>query len=397
MKPSARGDMLLGHSRRTPRQLLAAMVLVVVVGAGCSPDAVPLADVPSTTSTEATPRLRSADEPCVNGRADERGASTPADDTYVDDEVLEWPLATPGEEGFNATALESVVDDVGQSSTVLSLLVARRGELVVEEYFNGGEAAHAHNIFSTTKLLTVLAIGAAADDGIVPGLDTSLGEWVEETAGRPAAQITLEQLLSMRSGLATEGNEPFSAEVVADPRPETEPGSTYAYVTDNSELLALGLDRRVPGGLCRYVHDQVLGPMGVSVDHWHETPYGNVTGGSYAFLTPRELARLGQLLLNEGRWADEQLVPATWIVRNSRDGSPSSRISAPMLSRPSLMPKCCSEYSQRTGSWSISVSPGAAPGPNGPRRVRTPGSRALERRSMIACEPGAPGRGRRQA
>jgi Tol biopolymer transport system component len=53
--------------------------------------------------------------------------------------------------------------------------------------------------------------------------------------------------------------------------------------------------------------------MGVSVDHWHETPYGNVTGGSYAFLSPRELARLGQLLLDNGRWADEQVVPATWI------------------------------------------------------------------------------------
>ena len=48
--------------------------------------------------------------------------------------------------------------DVGLSSTVLSLLVARRGELVVEEYFNGADVAHAHDIFSTTKLLTVLAM-----------------------------------------------------------------------------------------------------------------------------------------------------------------------------------------------------------------------------------------------
>ena len=117
----------------------------------------------------------------------------------------------------------------------------------------------------------------------------------------------------MRSGLATEANEPFSADVVADAPLAAEPGSTYAYVTDNSELLALGLDRRAPGGLCRYVHDRVLDPMGVSVDHWHETPYGNVTGGSYAFLTPRELARLGQLLLDGGRWAGEQLVPSAWV------------------------------------------------------------------------------------
>ena len=298
---------------RVQRGLLAAMVLVSVVGAGCSPDAEPSAATPSTTSPEASPRLRPADEPCENGRPDEHDAPTPADDIYVDHEVLQWPLATPGEAGFDALGLESAVHDVGLSSTVLSLLVARRGELVVEEYFNGGDAAHAHNIFSITKLLTVLAVGAANEDGIVHGLDTSLGEWVDEIAGRPAARITLEQLLSMRSGLATEGNEPFSAEVVANAPLAAEPGSTYTYVTDNSELLALGLDRRTPDGLCRYVHERVLDPIGVSVDHWHETPYGNVTGGSYAFLTPRELARLGQLLLDQGRSKDEQLVPPAWI------------------------------------------------------------------------------------
>jgi CubicO group peptidase (beta-lactamase class C family) len=291
-----------------------AAVLVIATLGSCSPDIEPSADDrASPTSTGASSRLRRADEPCENGRPDEQGAPTPADDIYVDDDVLEWPVAAPSEEGFDATGLESVVHDVGLSSTGLSLLVARRGGLVVEEYFNGAEAAHAHNIFSTTKLLTVLAIGAAADDGIVTGLDTILGEWVDEIAGRPAARITLEQLLSMRSGLAIEGNEPFSAEVVADAPLAAEPGSAYAYVTDNSELLALGLDRRAPGGFCRYVHEQVLDPMGVSVDHWHETPYGNVTGGSYAFLTPRELARLGQLLLDNGRWADDKLVPSAWV------------------------------------------------------------------------------------
>jgi CubicO group peptidase (beta-lactamase class C family) len=297
---------------RTLRHVIAAVLVMAALGA-CSPDE-PATDVrASPIPRGASARVHSADEPCENGRPDEQGAPTPPDDIYVDDEVLEWPRAAPFEAGFDEGGLESVVHDVGLSSTVLSLLVVRGGELVVEEYFNGSDAAHAHDVFSTTKLLTALAIGAAADDGIVAGLDTTLGEWVDEIAGHPAARITLEQLLSMRSGLATEGNEPFSANVVANAPLANEPGSTYAYVTDNSELLALGLDRRVPGGMCRYVHERVLDPMGVSVDHWHETPYGNVTGGSYAFLTPRELARLGQLLLDRGRWVDEQLVPSAWI------------------------------------------------------------------------------------
>jgi CubicO group peptidase (beta-lactamase class C family) len=300
------------------RRLFAVAILVALVG-GCSSATEQSSDLATPTSTFASGRTHPADEPCENQRTNELGAPTPADDVYVDDEVGHWASAAPEEVGLDAAALESAVDDVGLSTTVLSLLVVRHGRLVVEEYFNGAEASHAHNIFSTTKILTTLAMGAAVDEGIVPGLDTTLGEWVEETAGRPPARVTLEQMLSMRSGLAADvANEPFSAEVVADAPLAAEPGTTYSYVTDNSELLALGLDRRAPDGLCRYLHERVLGPMGVSVDHWHETPYGNVTGGSYAFLTPRELARLGQLLLDEGNSAGVQLVPSAWIRSMTR-------------------------------------------------------------------------------
>ncbi|HXU97499.1 MAG TPA: serine hydrolase [Jiangellaceae bacterium] len=238
----------------------------------------------------------------------------PADDVYVDDDVADWPRAAPEEAGFDEAALEAAVHDVGLGSTVLSLLVVRGGDLVVEEYFNGAARSHAHNIFSTTKLLTVLAMGAALGDGLFADLETPLAEWVEETAGGPAADVTLEQLLTMRSGLAPEAVEPFSAAEVGAAPLAHEPGTTWEYVTNNSELLALGLHRRAAAGFCEYVHQRILEPLGVTVDHWHETPYGSVTGGSYAFMTPRELARLGQLLLDDGRSGGEQVLPASWIA-----------------------------------------------------------------------------------
>ena len=72
---------------------------------------------------------------------------------------------------------------------------------------------------------------------------------------------------------------------------------------------------------------EVLAPLGITVDHWHRHPDSGVTGGSYAFLTPRELLRIGQLVLQGGRWADEQVIPADWIAamvtpRFDIDGSP---------------------------------------------------------------------------
>ena len=88
--------------RRTPRRLVVAMLAMTTLAA-CSPHREPSAEVGvQSTSTGASSRFRSADEPCENGRADEQGAPTPADDIYVDDEVLEWPLAAPGDEDFAA-------------------------------------------------------------------------------------------------------------------------------------------------------------------------------------------------------------------------------------------------------------------------------------------------------
>ncbi len=299
--------------RRTATHLSLAAVLVATI-AGCGPGDPPLSETTGSTWTELTSEaIHLGDVPCRNRRADERGAAFPADDVYVDGRTIEWPRA-PGEAGFDDTALESAIQDVGLSSTVLSLLIVRDGRLVAEEYFNGAEASHAHNVFSMTKLLTALAVGSAVEDGLVPSLTTPLSEWVEETAGGPAADVTLEQLLSMRSGLDTDPVEPFAADVVGAAPLAAEPGAGWEYVTNNSELLALGLDRRTPSGLCEYVHNRVLEPIGVTVDHWHETPYGSVTGGSYAFMTPRELARLGQLLLDNGKWAGQQVVPAAWIA-----------------------------------------------------------------------------------
>jgi CubicO group peptidase (beta-lactamase class C family) len=267
-----------------------------------------------TSARPAPERVHPADMPCRNGRAGEQGAPVPADDIYVDDRVAEWPRAAPNEAGFDAVALESVIHDVALSPTILGLLIVRDGRLVTEEYFNGAGPTDAHNVFSTTKLLTVLAMGVGIEDGLVPSLATSLGDWVAETASGPAADVTMEQLLSMRSGLDPDAVEPFDADVVGAAQLAAEPGTMWDYVTNNSELLALGLDRRTSNGWCEYLHDRVLDQIGVTVDHWHETPYGNVTGGSYAFMTPRELARLGQLMLDDGRANGAQVVPAEWIA-----------------------------------------------------------------------------------
>ena len=116
----------------------------------------------------------------------------------------------------------------------------------------------------------------------------------------------------MSGGLATDLNE---ADLVRDVRHDrwrqlrVPAGNT---AKPSSELVALALERTVPGGLCSYTH-RLLGPLGITVDHWHVNQIGGATGRAYAFLTPRELARFGQLVLQRGEWDGTQLIPAGWF------------------------------------------------------------------------------------
>lgn len=275
----------------------------------------------ATPTGEPTGAVRHpADRPCENGRPDEAGLLHPASDIYTDARLVGWPTAAPAAVGLDADLLERAVAEVARAPRVDSLLIARHGRLVVEEYFNGAGPHDARNPHSATKSLIALLVGTAIADGYLPGLHVPIGEVIPDVvAGSPVADATVEQLLSMSSGLEWDDDvSPYESDsmIGALLRADriAEPGTAWNYNSGGSDLLALALDRVVPGGLCSYAHARLFGPLGVEVDHWHENPEGSVTGGGNAFLTPRELARIGQLVLDGGRWQGRQLVPGDWIA-----------------------------------------------------------------------------------
>ena len=201
---------------------------------------------------------------------------------------------------------EAAVHDVSGLDGVSAFLVVRAVVTPVVGSTSTGRRAARHNIFSTTKLLTVLAMGAAADDGSSRAR-RPWGEWVEEIAGRPADRVTLEQLLAMRSG-----RRPTTSPLGRGRRraPLAPNRATYEYVTNNSELLALGLDRgpRMGSAIRPRPGPRSAGRLRRSLarDALRQRD-------RRLRVHPRELARLEQLLLDDGRWAGEQSLPSAWI------------------------------------------------------------------------------------
>lgn len=182
------------------------------------------------------------------------------------------------------------------------------------------------NIYSHTKSFLATAVGVALDDGVL-SLDDGLADVFPEkvpAAGNPGVErIRLRHLLTMSSGFgrpllmmddrrAGVGFPDYVAYLLAQPLAD-EPGSRFAYSTADSILAGRLLERRVGTNLLEYLHARVLRPMGIPYPIWECCPQGHPIGGGGMFLHLKDMAKLGQLYLDEGAWEGRRIVSADWV------------------------------------------------------------------------------------
>ncbi|MCH9686462.1 MAG: beta-lactamase family protein [Deltaproteobacteria bacterium] len=215
---------------------------------------------------------------------------------------------------------------------VHSLLVARRGKLVLEEYFHGFHAGRPHDLRSAGKSLTGLMTGVAIAE--VDGLDVDtpvyslLGEPGAELEPRKAA-MTVEHLLTMSSGYEcddnddqSQGNEdrmqsqseqPDWRRYTLDLPMARAPGAKAVYCTGGINLLGAVVSRTTKTWLPEFFRTQIAGPLGIERYHYNLDPVGNGYGGGGVYLRPRDMLKVGQMVLDGGTWKGTRVVPKEWI------------------------------------------------------------------------------------
>lgn len=201
--------------------------------------------------------------------------------------------------------------------------VVKDGRLVHDAYFNGGAERTGGRIYSITKSLTALLAGQQVDDGDLD-LDAPAARQVERwrAAGTGAADVTVRSLLSMTSGRrwseaadrqmirATTDQTGFAV-AAAQERP---PGERWVYDNAAAQTLEDVLDDAAPGGdVVAMADDRLLGPLGMRDTAWGRDGAGNALTYSGATSTCLDLARVGHLMLNEGRWDGRQLVSSDLV------------------------------------------------------------------------------------
>lgn len=239
------------------------------------------------------------------------------------------PLRWPG--GVSTEAMEQQAAADG----TVALLVAQRGRIVYERYFNGYDAGSVATSFSMAKSVVSLLVGIAIDEGRIAGVDEPVTRHVPELlASDPRfAKITLRHLLSMRSGIAfDEGyGSPFTEAArfyltpdlkreVARLRIEGEPDRAHAYKSGDTQLLGLVVERAVGMPLAAYAQSRLWQPLGAVHDaSWSLDSRAGGVARAFCCLNARaeDYLRIGQLVLQQGQWQGRAIVSRAWLERST--------------------------------------------------------------------------------
>src|SRR5687768_11227506 len=208
-----------------------------------------------------------------------------------------------------------------------SLIVSRRGEILLERYYNGARATRPANVKSAAKSVVSALVGIAIDRRLIPGTETPIVQYFPGLAkdrDRRKQTITIEDLLTMRSGLETTSNRNYGAWVQsrnwvqhALGRPLlSDPGAVMDYSTGNTHLLSAILTQATRSSTWQFANQQLAAPLGFTLARWPQDPQGIYFGGNDMLMTPRQMLAFGQLYLDRGRVKGRQVVPESWIDRS---------------------------------------------------------------------------------
>lgn len=205
-----------------------------------------------------------------------------------------------------------------------SLLVSRHGTLLVERYFNGARATRPANVKSVSKSIISALVGIAIDRRQITGVREPIATFLPDLGKVSDArkrQITIEDLLTMRSGLESTSSRNYGAWVLsrnwvqfALNRPMlADPGTVMEYSTGNSHLLSAILTRASGTSTWRLAQQALGDPLGFTLPQWPRDPQGIYFGGNDMLLTPRQMVAFGSIYLNHGRMGEVQVVPSAWV------------------------------------------------------------------------------------
>jgi len=248
----------------------------------------------------------------------------PAPPVTIIDIAQPWARATATEANMDEVMLGRAASDAAAMPRFRSLLVARHGKLVAENYFGGASSATVFDLRSVTKSVVSMLTGIAIQNGSLPNIDATVGAYIDAPYSLDAGDraVSVRQLLTMSSRYQWNENsaEDYNLWVLSTDhvqflldRRQTDPAGTFTYNSAAVNLLGQVLQDAVAKPLPDFATEVLFQPIGITSVRWEELEPNMVNAGSGIKMTAPDLLRFGQLLLQRGRSASRQVVPESWI------------------------------------------------------------------------------------
>jgi len=253
----------------------------------------------------------------------------------IDDTVDEWTMVSFQDAGVKAAPIAELIGAIRREDykNIHSVLLARGGRLILEEYFHGYDRDKPHQIRSATKSIGSVLVGIAIDRGYLPGVEEPIFQYFKDKDGElddRTKDVTIKSLLTMTSGFDCDDHsgESFQCEramykaenwvnFALNLPMAHRPGEHWAYNSTSLILLSDIIAQASGLSVRRFADKYLIEPLGITDIQWGFSPKGHVWLGGNASMRPRDMAKFGQMCLDKGSWQNKQIVSEAWLSEST--------------------------------------------------------------------------------
>ena len=213
-----------------------------------------------------------------------------------------------------------------------SLIIVKNEEWIVEKYMNGGRPDQFYDLRSASKSILSAILGIAIKDGYLDSIDQKVmdffPEYITDDLDPKVYDLRIRHLITMKSGFKVKENAKAYQQLykssdwinhILHLPFTTNPGEKFNYHSFNTHLLSATITKATGMSTLEYAIQVLFSPLGITKVLWEKDPKGYYIGGWGMSLKAQDMARIGLLYLNDGKFKETQIVPSEWVKSSTTE------------------------------------------------------------------------------
>ncbi len=230
-----------------------------------------------------------------------------------------FPRSTPEAQGVPSGAILDLIEALDQIDMMNSFMLVRHGRVIAEGWWTPYDAQSSHELYSLSKSFTSTAVGMAVAEGKLSIDDEVLKFFPDDAPAAPSANLKamrVRDLLTMSTGNQDEiptAADKISMKAFLTNAVPHKPGTHFKYNTPATFMLSAIVQKQTGQSVRDYLQPRLFEPLGIAPPVWNTNWQGISLGGYGLSVRTEDIARFGQLYLQNGKWNGQQLIPQDWV------------------------------------------------------------------------------------